>query len=391
MNHRSETGRSHRSSFTLTSALGSAALAIMLALSMLYPAQQLAPITKRLVPLKRVVNARARGETFTCAALAGRSDYNICINSDMTVSCNCQDFSGTGKIGDLRGQSLTDVFDGPVVRRFLAELAEGLFPTDVCPICSELQPLPREALAAGIPQGSPPSKGIMVENTAVCNLSCDLCRRDELLGHRRQRSWSLDDASKVALALNKAAVDTIFFFSLGEPFISNSVLEQVRHIRSANPDARIVTSTNGILLDTLEKLEAALLMDYVYVSLDGIDQQTVEKYQVGGDFERTYRNMSRLVELRNERHRKEGGVTLPIIEWKYVTFRHNDRPAHIRQAVDLALRAGVDVLGFCRGAAALPKRSLRFGRDPVFSEVGTPHGENIIVNFAGIPEHLLGP
>jgi hypothetical protein len=186
-------------------------------------------------------------------------------------------------------------------------------------------------------------------------------------------------------------VETIFFFNLGEPFISNSVLEQVQHIRSANPDARIVTSTNGVLLDTPEKLEAALLMDYVYVSLDGIDQRTVEEYQVGGDFERTYRNMSRLIELRNEHDRKGSGVTLPIIEWKYVTFRHNDQPEHIRAAVGLARRAGVDVLGFCRGAAPLPKRSLRFGRDPVFAEVGTRLGENIIVNFAGIPERLLGP
>jgi hypothetical protein len=198
MNTHEQPGRPHRSAFALTSALGSAALAIMLALSMLYPAQQLAPITKRLVTVKRVVKAKARGESFTCNALTGRSDYNICINSDMTVSCNCQDFSGRGKIGDLREQSLAEVFEGRVVQGFLEQLAEGLLPTDVCTICPELQPVPRETLAARIPEGSPPRKGIMVENTAACNLSCDLCRRDELLGHRRQRSWSPDDASRVA-------------------------------------------------------------------------------------------------------------------------------------------------------------------------------------------------
>lgn len=132
-------------------------------------------------------------------------------------------------------------------------------------------------------------------------------------------------------------------------------------------------------------------MDYVYVSLDGIDQGTVQKYQVGGDFERTFRNMARLVQLRNERGRNGDGIKLPIVEWKYVTFRHNDRPEQILRAVDLARQAGVDVLGFCRGAAPLPKRSMRFGRDPVFEEVGVRHGDNIIVNFAGIPERLLGP
>ncbi len=383
--------QSPRGALGLASAFGSAALAVMLAVSVLYPAQRLAPVTKRVVPIKRIVKAKLLKEGFTCAALVGDSNYNICINSDMTVSCNCQDFSGRGKIGDLRVQTLAEIFEGPAICDFLERLAEGRLPTDVCAICSELRSVPRESLAAGAPTGRLPSRGIMVENTVACNLSCELCRRDELLSHRRQRSLSRDDVAAVARALHEAAIETVFFFSLGEPFMSRNVLEQVRGIRSANPHARIVTSTNGVLLDTAQKLEAALMMDYVYISLDGVDQRTVEQYQVGGDFERTYRNMSRLVRLRDERNRTADGVRLPIIEWKYVTFRHNDRSEQVRAAVALARRAGVDVLGFCRGAAPLPKRSLRFGRDPVFDEVGIRHGENIIVNFAGIPERLLGP
>jgi len=33
-----------------------------------------------------------RGERFHCRALAGESEYNICINCDLTVSCSCQDY-----------------------------------------------------------------------------------------------------------------------------------------------------------------------------------------------------------------------------------------------------------------------------------------------------------
>lgn len=39
---------------------------------------------------------------FYCNALLGQSTYNICINCDMTVSCNCQDYDGSGHVGDLR-------------------------------------------------------------------------------------------------------------------------------------------------------------------------------------------------------------------------------------------------------------------------------------------------
>ncbi|HET6497859.1 MAG TPA: radical SAM protein [Coriobacteriia bacterium] len=325
---------------------------------------------------------------YYCRALTGESNYNICINCDLTVSCNCQDFSGRGKIGDLRAQGLTEVFEGPVVRRFLAQLAELRFPTDVCAICPELRALPREAVE---PRGAPPRRGVIVENTAACNLACGLCRREELLAHRDQRFMSLEHVTRVAELVRTAGVETLYFFNLGEPFLPADVLEQVTRIRAANPAIRLVTSTNGLLLDAPEKSAAALLMDYIYVSLDGVDQRTVEAYQVGGDFDRAYRNMARLVGLRDERARFHDGIALPIIEWKYVTFRHNDRPAHVRRAVALAREAGVDVLGFYRGAAPMPKRSLRFGRDPVFSEIGVRLGDGVIVNFAGVPEHLLGP
>lgn len=391
MNNSSERDRPPRNAFGLASASKGVLLSLMLALSLIYPAYQLAPITKRFVPVKRLVKAKLRNETFTCNALTGHSDYNICINSDMTVSCNCQDFSGRGQIGDLRQHTLDEVFAGPVVRGFMKQLANRQFPTDVCPICPELQSVSADAVNGKELTGSSPSRGIMIENTALCNLACDLCRRDELFGNRRQKSLSVDDMSKVARAVRDAAIECVYFFNLGEPFIPRGVLEQIQCLRSLNPDIRIVTSTNGMLLDADEKLEAALLTDYIYFSLDGVDQKTVEKYQVGGSFERTYRNMARLVELRNKRPRLNEGVALPIIEWKYVTFRHNDRPKQVRQAVELGRQAGVDVLGFYRGAAPLPKRSLRFGRDPVFAEVGTRHGEGIIVNFGNIAEHLLGP
>ena len=251
MNSREQTGGPSGVSYALVATLGSVTLALMLAVSVLYPAQQLAPLTKRLVPIKRIVKTKLSGETYTCDALSGRSNYNICINSDMTVSCNCQDFSGRGKIGDLRVQTLEEVFEGPVVGDFLEQLADGRFPTDVCAICSELRSVPRDALAAQEPKGSPPRRGIMVENTVACNLNCELCRRDELLSHRRQRSLSLDDVTTVARTLREAAVETVFFFSLGEPFMSNNVLEQVRRIRSENPQARIVTSTNGVADDAI--------------------------------------------------------------------------------------------------------------------------------------------
>ena len=57
--------------------------------------------------------ARITGRGYYCSALAGESDYSLTVNSDLTVSCNCQDYDGTGHIGDLRTGSFEEIYFGP--------------------------------------------------------------------------------------------------------------------------------------------------------------------------------------------------------------------------------------------------------------------------------------
>src|SRR5271169_5995808 len=61
-------------------------------------------------------SARLKGQRFYCRSLGGESEYNMTINCDLTVSCNCQDYNGSGHIGDLNKNSFKEVFFGPVAR-----------------------------------------------------------------------------------------------------------------------------------------------------------------------------------------------------------------------------------------------------------------------------------
>ena len=74
-------------------------------------------------------SARLRGQRFHCRALEGESEYNLTINCDLTVSCSCQDYDGSGHLGDLNKNSFPEVFFGPVAQRFREELAKGKLPT----------------------------------------------------------------------------------------------------------------------------------------------------------------------------------------------------------------------------------------------------------------------
>jgi hypothetical protein len=82
--------------------------------------QHFTAVIRKVLRVAHETRAAVAGTRFYCQALAGESDYKVSVNSDMTVSCNCQDYDGSGQLGDLRSMTLAQVFAGPVARRFRA-------------------------------------------------------------------------------------------------------------------------------------------------------------------------------------------------------------------------------------------------------------------------------
>lgn len=284
--------------------------------------------------------ARLRGKAFFCAALAGGSEVNLCINSDLTVSCTCHDVDGTGHLGDLARDSLPAILSGPTAKRFREELARGRLPTPLCSRCGDLRTVRRDEAGRLVDRHRLPTF-VMVENTSACNLRCTSCPRDQIRRLRAKVSMSLDDVRRVAQELSETGITRVGYLNLGEPFLSKRIGQELEILREVNPGIWITTSTNALLIDSDEKREAALLLDRVQISLDGIDQRMAAKYQRGMDFERAYRNMRSLVEHRNAR-----GLDRPLIVWKYLLFRWNERKEHLQAAVRMGREAGVDKVFF---------------------------------------------
>ena len=300
------------------------------------------------------VKSKLRGKVFFCAALDGRSEFNLCINSDLTVSCNCHDVDGSGHIGDLNRESLAEILSGPTARRFRQELARGRLPIPQCSRCCDLHAGSKQESLRCVEQHSLPAF-VQVENTSVCNLRCVSCPRTRIRRLRRKPTMSLDDVRHVAEEINRTGITSVGFVNLGEPFLSKNVCRELKIIREANPDLWINTSTNAILIDSDEKREAALLLDKILISLDGINQRMADKYQRGIDFEKAYGNMRSLVEYRDAR-----GLSRPIIVWKYLLFSWNDRKDYLRQAIEMGRAAGVDQMAFEKTLSPFYALPLRY-------------------------------
>lgn len=330
--------------------------------------------TRRLRKRTWEIQARMSRRSFYCKALTGESNYNIAINADMTVSCNCRDYDGAGQLGDLSVQTLEEILSSPKSDHFRRELAAGRLPLLTCASCPELTCVSRKEAEKNVHDFRVPTLGLMVENTSTCCYRCVGCYRDLLTASRGGSKMSLDDIRRVSSELERHAIQSLFFFNLGEPFCASDILEQMQIIRNGNPDLRIILSTNGALLDTDKKRQAALLTDHIYFSIDGTDDETLNKYQVGARFERVYTNLCELVRFRNLANSE-----VPRIEWKYVLFNWNDRQAQVERAIDLGRAAGVDCVSFWPTRTPIHGISWRYHLSPFFNSIGTKNwnGRNV--------------
>jgi uncharacterized Fe-S cluster-containing radical SAM superfamily protein len=287
------------------------------------------------------LRAKITGRNYYCNALVGESEYGITINSDLTVSCSCQDYDGTGHLGDLHKNTFEEVFYGPVAQKFQAELVKGKIPIPTCVRCGDLHRLPKGQAAP--PAARLPYRGMLLENTVRCNVDCIGCAREGAANVRvnRQVQMPLAELTQMADLAARLGLRQIFYLNLGEPFLSPNVCQELPILRAKNPDCRIVVSTNGVLLNTDAKREAALQLSHILFSVHGISDEMCEKYMIRSSFEKAYAAMKAMVEYRNAR-----GSQQPVLEWKYLLFNWNDHPKAIAKAVEMAKAIGVDILSF---------------------------------------------
>lgn len=325
--------------------------------------------------------ARARGQRFYCRALSGESEYNLTINCDLTVSCSCQDYDGSGHLGDLKKSSFEEVYFGPTARKFREELAKGRLPISTCTRCGDLARVPKSQVKSMVlpaskmrdawhstlrnqsglllaPPDSPlidratpqtfagpeptlPHRGMLLENTVRCNIDCLGCDRQSAARIRSSLQMDLARLSKMADLVSDLGLEQLFYLNLGEPFLSPNIGQEMPLLRAKNPTCRIVISTNGIVLNNDVKREAALYASHILFSIAGVNDVMLKRYERYGNFQKAYQNLKAMVEYRNAR-----GLQTPVLEWKYLLFNWNDRRETIQRAIEMAREIGVDIISF---------------------------------------------
>jgi MoaA/NifB/PqqE/SkfB family radical SAM enzyme len=186
-----------------------------------------------------------------------------------------------------------------------------------------------------------PYRGMLLENTVRCNVDCVGCAREGAANIRTSKQMSLAELTQMGDLAARLGLQQIFYLNLGEPFLSPNVCQELPLLRAKLPDCRIVTSTNGILLNTDAKREAALNFSQILFSVHGINDAMCERYMIRSSFDKAYAAMRDMVKFRNAR-----GLKSPVLEWKYLLFNWNDHPKHIARAIEMAKEAKLDIISF---------------------------------------------
>lgn len=161
---------------------------------------------------------------------------------------------------------------------------------------------------------------ISFEPTNYCNLKCPACPSGSGTLTREKGFADLNLFKKV-IDENKKYLTNIILHFQGEPLLHKQLGEMIRYARKN----RIYTefSTNGQLLAENIDIIKSAKPDKIIISLDGLTQETYNKYRVNGDITKVFKSLEELSKLK----RKDR----PFVEVQFLVFKHNEGEITIRR------------------------------------------------------------
>ncbi len=171
---------------------------------------------------------------------------------------------------------------------------------------------------------------ISVEPTTSCNLRCPECPSGLRQFTRPEGKMSRDDFRSIIDQLKSRLMVLIIYFQ-GEPLLNPLFYDMVRY--AVERRVYTATSTNGHQLDdnnARELVDSGL--DKLIISMDGADQETYEKYRVGGSLDKVKEGVRNVVKWKKQR-----GSAKPYLVIQFLVFKANEHqiPAMQKLSKDL--------------------------------------------------------
>jgi len=176
-----------------------------------------------------------------------------------------------------------------------------------------------------------------IEPTNHCNLKCPECPSGLGILTRPLGLLKSSEFSKLIDQISDTAFYVQLFFQ-GEPYINKDLPAMISYAQSKN--IYISISTNGHFV-TEKNVDYVLdnAPDKLIFSVDGLDEESYQKYRVGGTFEQADRGLRALINRKVER-----GLKKPFVEFQFIVMKQNEH--QLDDVKKYCEQVGVDKLVF---------------------------------------------
>lgn len=176
---------------------------------------------------------------------------------------------------------------------------------------------------------------LSIEPTTSCNLRCPECPSGLRSFSRPTGMLNHETYHRIIDVLYKKLSYLIFYFQ-GEPYLNPDFLNMVSYANEKK--IYTATSTNAHYL-TNENAEATVSsgLNRMIISMDGTDQESYEKYRIGGNLEKVKAGITNMIKAKNTIKSQS-----PFIILQFLLFQHNTH--QIPEVQKLARQLGVDRL-----------------------------------------------
>ena len=176
----------------------------------------------------------------------------------------------------------------------------------------EHYPYPRElkATKCGFPTV------FYIETVLACNLKCPECAIGSSAITERKKGLMTCDDFNIIWSKLKPYANLVYLHKWGEPTMNPNISYFISEV-SKSCHSHIMT--NGVNLDE-EKISSMVKagLGTLIFSIDGVTQEIYEKYRIGGDCEKVWKNLEKSRDIINRNCSKTDLIA------QFIVFRHNE-------------------------------------------------------------------
>lgn len=176
---------------------------------------------------------------------------------------------------------------------------------------------------------------LFLDSVSYCNLHCPFCPTGARVAERESGKLAFEKFSHLMDHIGKYIFE-LRFYNWGEPLLNNDIPKMIKYAKKFH--MVITISSNLSIPMTEEKAEEVVDsgLDYLICAIDGVSQETYEKYRRGGDYEMAMKNIVLLNKKKKEKNSKT-----PEILWQFLVFKHNQH--EIEKATLKANELGIQI------------------------------------------------